>query len=250
MRPQDIEGLFAIAMIVVFLLAEKARPLKATNRKRDFRLDLAGFICISLFGKYSRVLLNQWGLELESLSQDFFTVLHSSYALLPSLVRVAFAILVTDFFLYWIHRAMHNPMLWRFHIWHHSTVELYWFSGFRASIFHTFLFLTPQILLIYFFDLSINEVLCAMLFGIFIQFWQHTNLDISFGFLDKWLMTPKYHFVHHAKEEEYRDKNFGTVLVIWDRLFGTYIDPNGVSTETKLGLSNNKTPVWRMILGL
>lgn len=249
MRPQDIEGLFALAMVALFVAAEKMRPLRPTNRKRDFRLDLAGFICIVLFGKFSRLMLHHWGVEIDELFQDALSRVHSGYALLPSVCRVIFAIIITDFTLYWIHRFMHHPRLWRVHVWHHSTEELYWFSGFRASFFHTFFFLTPQVLLIYLLGLSVYEVLCAMLFGIFIQFWQHTNITFSFGPLDRWLMTPKYHFVHHAIDEQCRDKNFGTVLVIWDRLFGTYVDPRTIDADMQLGIEHKK-PVWRMISGV
>jgi len=248
-RPQDIEGLFALGMVALFVAAERMRPLRATNKKRDFRLDLAGFICIVLFGKFSRLLLHHWGVEVGDIYQATLSRVHSGYEILPSILRVSVAIIITDFILYWIHRFMHNPKFWRFHIWHHSTEELYWFSGFRASFFHTFLFLTPQVLLIYLLGLGVYEVLSAMLFGIFIQFWQHTNITFSFGFLDKWLMTPKYHFVHHAVEEQYRDKNFGTVLVIWDRIFGTYIDPKNVDAGVQLGLKKKK-PVWQMIAGV
>ncbi len=255
MRAEQLEGVVAIALIFVFIFAERRRPIVKTDKKVHLRLDIIGFFAIFAFGRLSRFSLKEIGETLTSFFETSFSSLHSLYANIPSIPRVILAIIIVDFCLYWIHRGMHNPRFWRFHTWHHSIEQLYWFSGFRASLIHTFLFLTPQVLLIYALGLTRIESISAFTFGIFIQFWQHANFDITLGKAERFIMTPRFHRLHHAKEQ-YRDKNFGTVLVIWDRIFGTYIDPCKANTKIELGLSNNtvktvkSAKTIRMILGV
>lgn len=243
-----METIVGICLIFIFIAAEKRRPIADTNKRLHLRLDIIGFVAIFMFGRLSRYTLNEIGTTLSQFATEFLTAIHQTYAYLPSFSRVVLAIIMVDFCLYWIHRFMHLKWFWRFHVWHHSVEQLYWFSGFRASFVHTFLFLTPQILLIYLLGLTRLETISAFTFGVFIQFWQHTNYNLTFGRLDRWIMTPRYHRLHHAKNQ-YVDKNFGTVLVIWDRMFGTYVDPATADLRVKLGLKTQPN-LARMIIGV
>jgi sterol desaturase/sphingolipid hydroxylase (fatty acid hydroxylase superfamily) len=57
---------------------------------------------------------------------------------------------------------------------------------------------------------------------LYMQYWYHTQLINKMGFLDKILVTPTHHWVHHAMNPEYMNKNFGQIFMIWDKIFGTF----------------------------
>lgn len=133
-----------------------------------------------------------------------------------------FAYFAIDFLSYWYHRFSHEVnILWAGHITHHSS-ELFNFSnGFRTSLFqgvNRILFwsvlpvfgFSPWVLLI---SLKVS--------GIY-DFFLHTTYIPKLGFLEKILITPSMHRVHHGKNDIYIDKNYGSTLVVWDKLFGTY----------------------------
>lgn len=131
-------------------------------------------------------------------------------------------ILIADFVYYWEHRFAHEVrVFWTQHAVHHSSrfmnisvaVRFGPFEGLLSALMHLpllFLGFSPELIL----------------FGILMvqayQTWIHTELIGKLGFLEKWLNTPANHRVHHGCDQKYIDKNYGGVLIVWDRLFGTY----------------------------
>jgi sterol desaturase/sphingolipid hydroxylase (fatty acid hydroxylase superfamily) len=71
----------------------------------------------------------------------------------------------------------------------------------------------------------------------FIQFYNHNHLIKNSGFLDKFLVTPKHHRIHHGKNEPYLDKNFGGTFLIWDKLFGTF-QKEDPENPVEIGIEN------------
>ena len=135
---------------------------------------------------------------------------------------IALALLACDFTYYWEHRIAHEVrLLWTQHAVHHSSREMNVlvairfgpFEGFASAFLHF-----PLVLL--------GFPPALVFFGILIvlayQTWIHTELIGKLGPLDGVLNTPANHRVHHACDEKYIDKNYGGILIIWDRLFGTY----------------------------
>jgi len=132
------------------------------------------------------------------------------------------ALLACDFVYYWEHRVSHQVRLfWTQHAVHHSSrymnvsvaVRFGPLEGVVSAIFHlplVFLGFPPELIF----------------FGILVvlayQTWIHTELIGKLGVLDRVLNTPANHRVHHGYDDKYLDKNYGGVLIIWDRLFGTY----------------------------
>ena len=124
---------------------------------------------------------------------------------------------------YWYHRLSHEiPLLWTIHHTHHSSqwmnlttaVRLNWLGSFISP-----LFFLPLILL------GFDPLLLALSLGLglFYQFFLHTELVGKLGPFEGLLLnTPSAHRVHHGSNEAYIDTNYGAVLIIWDRLFGTY----------------------------
>lgn len=130
--------------------------------------------------------------------------------------------LAEDFMYYWLHRIDHFCRLfWAVHVTHHSSEEFNLTVGFRSSV------LQPLYRFIYFIPLSfvgfkaidIMFIYSAtQIFGILV----HTQTVGKLGWLEYFLVTPSHHRVHHASNVCYLDRNMGMVLIIWDKLFGTF----------------------------
>lgn len=133
------------------------------------------------------------------------------------------AFLVIDFAGYWVHRWSHHiNLFWNLHIIHHSSEEFNLACALRQSISmlvnpFTFL-LIPAALL------GVPAAVIATVgpLHLFAQFWYHTRHIGKMGFLEKLIVTPSHHRVHHAINKEYLDKNLGQIFIFWDKLFGTY----------------------------
>jgi len=143
--------------------------------------------------------------------------------------------IVSDFTRYFLHRFLHTiPFLWEFHKVHHSAKVLNPLTFYRVHPVENILFgfryslsigLVTGIF-IYFFGSKIGlyEVLGAnvfiFVFSLFGSNLRHSHIPLSyFKSLEKWLISPKQHQIHHSKK--HFDKNFGGYLAIWDRVFGT-----------------------------
>ena len=132
------------------------------------------------------------------------------------------AILAADFTYYWMHRLEHeHRILWASHSVHHSSEDYNLTVGFRLSVvegFFEWAFLIPMILIGFNpFQAIVGLVLVAQY-----QHWVHTERVTKLGWLDEVFNTPSVHRVHHGSNRQYLDKNYGGILIIWDKLFGTF----------------------------
>ena len=127
-----------------------------------------------------------------------------------------------EFCYYWMHRADHRVRwLWANHAVHHSPNHLSLSSAYRLGwtqgLSGGALFFAPLVVL----GFNPVVVVAALALNLLYQFWLHTELIPKLGPLEWVLNTPSHHRVHHASNAEYLDKNFGGVLIMFDRLFGT-----------------------------
>ena len=128
-----------------------------------------------------------------------------------------------DLAYYWKHRLGHEVALfWGSHVSHHQSEDYNLGTALRQTSidFHGFLFLIP------FFIAGVpGEVLVATVsLNLIYQFWVHTQHVPTLGPIEWIMVTPSNHRVHHARNDQYVDKNYGGVFIIWDRIFGTYQD--------------------------
>ena len=128
-----------------------------------------------------------------------------------------------DFAGYWVHRIAHQVnYFWNHHIVHHSSEEFNLGCALRQSISEwfsiTFVFLIPIALL----GVPAEVVAIISPLHLFAQYWYHTRLIGRMGFLEKIIVTPSHHRVHHAINKIYLDKNLSQIFIIWDKLFGTF----------------------------
>ena len=124
---------------------------------------------------------------------------------------------------YWWHRAGHEiRWIWATHVVHHTPEQFHFASAFRTGatglVSGDWLFRVP----LYFLGLNPLAVTGMQAINLMYQFWLHTDLVGRLGPLEWVLNTPSHHRVHHACNSEYLDRNYGGMLIIWDRLFGTF----------------------------
>ncbi|WP_428611812.1 sterol desaturase family protein [Shewanella sp.] len=133
-------------------------------------------------------------------------------------------LIAQDFCYYWFHRASHRVRwMWAAHVAHHSSERMNFSTAFRQSLMYPFagmwIFWLPLVVL----GFDPNWVVFAVLLNLGLQFFVHTQAVKTLGPLEWIFNTPSHHRVHHGRNPQYIDKNYAGVLIIWDRLFGTYI---------------------------
>lgn len=134
------------------------------------------------------------------------------------------ALFVFDFLAYWHHRLSHEiNFFWAAHIVHHQSEELNLTTVMRVSLFAVFnrsLFFIWMPLIG--FD-AYTILVCGIILGLY-QFLTHSRLIGKLGFLEIFMTTPSHHRVHHARNEKYMDHNYGHIFIIWDKMFGTFVE--------------------------
>ena len=188
----------------------------------------------------------------------FLTVFFPGYHLypasimaLPILVRIFLGYLLGDFGFYWMHRMMHTRNFWPAHKWHHSPTYMYWLAGARASLTQQFLFNIPSALVIPLF-LSGSPRWVGLFFGVFggvFNDWMHMNVTWRSRRLEWLIVTPRYHHIHHSVDPQHHGMNLGAQFTIWDRLFGTYFDPETVDAKLRFGTGEKENSI-RIMLGV
>lgn len=133
-----------------------------------------------------------------------------------------FSILVVDLVFYWGHRLSHEvPILWIIHATHHSSRNFNVTTYFRSNLFEPIFNIILLFPLIF---IGISPILIIFCYGLVLSYplLVHTELVGKLGILEKFLVTPSNHRVHHGCNDKYMDKNYGGIFCIWDRLYGTY----------------------------
>lgn len=132
------------------------------------------------------------------------------------------AFFMYDFFYYWAHRCGHEiNLLWASHVVHHSSEDFNLSTAMRQSwtnqVFYWIFYLPMAII-----GIPVEVFVVTALASAVYQFWVHTRLIHRMGWLDRVLVTPSNHRVHHGRNPYCIDRNYGGTLIVWDRLFNTY----------------------------
>ncbi len=131
--------------------------------------------------------------------------------------------IIIDFNGYWVHRWSHEiNLFWNLHVIHHSSEEFNLACALRQSISAFFNMFTVLLLPAALLGIPEQVIATVAPLQLFAQFWYHTRHINRMGFLEKILVTPSHHRVHHAVNPEYMDKNLSQIFIIWDKLFGTF----------------------------
>lgn len=133
-------------------------------------------------------------------------------------------LLFYDFLYYWLHRCGHEvAVLWAAHVVHHQSECYNLSTALRQTSsgpLLAWIFYLPLAIL----GVPVEMFVAISLIDLLYQFWVHTEQIGKLGWFDRVFVTPSNHRVHHATNEIYLDKNYGGILIMWDRLFGTFIE--------------------------
>ena len=156
------------------------------------------------------------------------------------------AFLLYDVSYYWMHRMHHEiKILWATHSVHHHGEDYNLATALRQTStgwLWKWIFYMPMILL----GVPVEVFIAVAGVNLVYQFWVHTEHIGHLGFLEKIFITPMNHRIHHAKNKEYIDANYGGVFIIWDRMFGTYT-PQRSDLQPLYGTAtplNSWNPMW------
>lgn len=208
-------GLIAVPLFVAAILAELA--LSSVHQMRLYNLkDTLANLTLGISGLFFGGIAKAMALAV------FFVV----YAFAPIQLGDTWymwliGFLISDFIFYVFHRLGHESrFFWAAHQTHHSSRKFNFSTAVRVPFHHThrYLFWTPMALMGFhpFAIFTIDSL--SMIY----QFFLHSDTVPKLGPLEWIFNTPSHHRVHHACNKRYLDRNYGGVLIIWDRLFGTF----------------------------
>jgi alkylglycerol monooxygenase len=134
------------------------------------------------------------------------------------------ALLLYDFCYYWLHRCGHRVnILWAAHVVHHQSEHYNLSTALRqtgSGVLLSWLFYLPMAVLGVPFKVFVIVALIDLLY----QFWVHTEQIGRLGWFDRVFCSPSNHRAHHAVNDRYLDRNYGGILIVWDRLFGSFVE--------------------------
>jgi len=161
---------------------------------------------------------------------------------LPAWLRFPLLFLFGNFCGYWQHRAMHSRWLWSIHKSHHSAEEFTIVNSFRGHPLEFVLGGAAAVLPAALLGFPAADIAIYMMVGGFTAAYVHSNLirPRALNRALEWMgvMTPAGHKVHHSLSMEHRDRNFGDMMNVWDRLFGTYVVPPEDVLDLEIGVDD------------
>ncbi|MDJ0941225.1 MAG: sterol desaturase family protein [Woeseiaceae bacterium] len=214
---------FFLLALVIELAIDKWRG-SGLYRANDAINSLSAGILSTTFGYLTKLIpLIIWGFVLQSfalidMQLAWFDLSVSGIALW------VVAALAWDFCYYWFHRMSHEiSVLWAAHAVHHQSEDYNLSTALRQTS-TGFLFGWVFYLPLFLIGFPLEVLVTVNAVNLIYQFWVHTQVVRRMGVLDRILVTPSNHRVHHAQNERYIDKNYGGMLILWDRMFGTFED--------------------------
>lgn len=157
------------------------------------------------------------------------------------------AVVLFDFCDYWLHRMGHEcAVMWAAHQVHHQSQDFNFSTALRQEssvVFIGWAFYLPMALL----GVPPEQFAVAGLIVLLYQFWIHTEHIGKLGWFDRVFSSPSNHRVHHAVNDQYLDKNYGGMLVVWDRMFGTFAEEQEPCVYGTRSPLNSWDPVWAIV---
>ena len=212
--------------------------------RNNYRLnDTLNSISLGMMGQLGGILS-------KALTVGIYTAIFSSVALYPDVAfwstwyGVVLALIFYDFCYYWLHRAGHEVALfWAAHVVHHQSQSYNLSTALRQSSSGSLLgwiFYLPMALA------GVPPIIfgTVALIDLLYQFWVHTEHVGKLGWFDRVFCSPSNHRVHHAVNDGYLDKNYGGVLVVWDRLFGTFKEESAACVYGTRKPLESWDPIW------
>jgi lathosterol oxidase len=217
-----------LAMTLLFVPLERLAPRRAAQRvfRRGWSTDglyvLVGHLAIQIVS--ALVVLPGQVLRHRVLGLGERPLVSG----LPFWAQLPLVVLCADFTYYWVHRAAHRfPWLWRLHRLHHSSPQMDWLAGERQHLVEVMLVRAAVLVPLIVLGFGQAPVLVYVTFAAFHAVFIHANFRPELRWLERLLVTPRLHHLHHASDADAIDRNFAIHLPILDRLFGTFFAPEG-----------------------
>ncbi|MCP1471744.1 sterol desaturase/sphingolipid hydroxylase (fatty acid hydroxylase superfamily) [Sphingobium sp. OAS761] len=256
-------------MLIPFIVAEQIWPVGDRPGWRDYGLNIlvamstlflalpAGVAAAALSAA-----LRQW-LPWRPLAFTFSDIgaLPWVGGVLEIAVMIFLPLLLHDMWFYWAHRIEHRvPVLWEFHKLHHSDERMNCSTWARDHFLQaSWIAIFPAFTLGLIFDLdAVQAGQSALLATLFLSLWSmfyHSAIRISLPWLDRVLVTPQVHRIHHSRLAAHHDRNFADIFPLFDIMFGTYHRPRSDERlDTGLGdgepsprglIGAQCVPAWR-----
>jgi len=222
---------FAIPFFVFFMLLEYYISKKKNKNLHQFNESIAN-LNVGIVERISDLLTTGTFFLI-------FTWLYKNFAIFTiqsNWVNWILLFLATDFVWYWYHRFGHEiNLFWAAHIVHHQSEDFNFTAAARITVIQAvargiFWSILPII------GFPSEMIVVLLLIHGTYPFFTHTQLIGKLGWLEYIIVTPTHHGVHHSSNPEYLDKNYGDMLIIWDKIFGTYAKE---TVKPKYGLTKS-----------
>jgi sterol desaturase/sphingolipid hydroxylase (fatty acid hydroxylase superfamily) len=198
-------------------------------RKRGLVTDLCYVFIVPVFMRYARIGLAVGiavyliGINTTQGLVAFFDHGHGPLSRLPFWVQLALYVAVSEFCLYWIHRAFHSARLWKFHAVHHSSEDVEWISAWRFHPVNLILGTVAVDVAAILLGFNTDIFLIMGPFNALTSGWVHANLDWTLGPFKYVFAGPVFHRWHHTREAA--GVNFAGTFSLFDLVFGTFYMP-------------------------
>lgn len=225
----QLTSVILLLPIPLILVAERLAPKRDdwTLNWRDLLEDsfwvLATYlIWLPLYSDYYETPISQGFEWLRDMSAFPFALEAQT---VPGLLLTAMiGIFASEFIYYWIHRTQHRVMFfWRMHATHHHITKM---SVARADRTHPLEFLGLTLgstVALAFLGASDDVIALSLVFRVCVAYTNHCNLPLTPGLFGQVFNTPTWHQVHHSLDFDESNHNFGCIVILWDRLFGTFL---------------------------
>ena len=221
--PLSFRSSILIGGIVFFWILEGVIPLYSFNYKKTSHAltNLFFTICTAIIGFGLAFLLLK---STDFVSQNKIGLIH--FYDIPLFIQVLMSLLILDFGAYLVHFIEHKvPWMWKFHIVHHSDMNVDVTTGLRHHPGEIIFRITFRILCIYISGASIGMVMLYQSLSVLFAHITHANISLPKNFdriISFIFVTPNMHKVHHHYKLPLTDTNYGNIFSKWDRVFGTY----------------------------
>jgi sterol desaturase/sphingolipid hydroxylase (fatty acid hydroxylase superfamily) len=154
------------------------------------------------------------------------------------------AIVFYDFCYYWNHRLGHeSAVFWAAHVVHHQSQCYNLTTALRqtsSSALLSWIFYVPMAVA----GVPPAMFAVAAIVDLLYQYWIHTELVGKLGWFDRWFASPSNHRVHHAVNDRYIDRNYGGIFMVWDRMFGTFVEETETCVYGTRSPLESWDPLW------
>jgi sterol desaturase/sphingolipid hydroxylase (fatty acid hydroxylase superfamily)/uncharacterized membrane protein YhhN len=220
-----------------------ARARKGTGRNTYTLSDTINSINLGILSQLSGALS-------KLLTIGIYTLVFGAVAVYPDVTfwktwyGALLALIFYDLCYYWLHRAGHEiSLFWAAHVVHHQSQQYNLSTALRqtsSGVFFSWIFYLPMAIA----GVPPEIFAIVALVDLLYQFWVHTEQVGKLGWFDRVFCSPSNHRVHHAVNTQYLDKNYGGILVLWDRLFGSFAVEEEKCVYGTRGQLNSWDPLW------